>query len=154
MDDAFKIYVDRLKSGETQKVQGAFDPSFLEIDEQELQFEKPVAIKAEVYIAEDHLVIHLDAATYARMPCAICNAFFDYPLSVSGFYATEPLAEIPSAIADLGQYVREALLPELPKIAECSGGKCTAREKITPFLRSEKREQTTYFPFADMDQKN
>ncbi len=154
MNEAFKVYIDRLKAGEVHKVDGAFDPEFLELDEKELHFEKPVLIRGEAYAADDHLIVHLSASTFAQIPCSVCNELFYYPLTVSGFYATEPLSEFPSAIADFGQYAREALLTELPRTAECNGGKCNARDAITPYLRSEKRSaQPTYYPFADIDSK-
>lgn len=153
MIEDFRVYVDRLKDGGVQRIEGSFDPSFLEIDEAELHFEKPVAVKGEAYIADDHLVIHLSATTFAQMPCAICNEMFYHPLIVGNFYTTEPLSDIPSAIYDFGQALREALLIELPRTAECSNASCRSRESIAPYLRSEKRsdDKTTYFPFADMD---
>ena len=154
MIDAFKVYIDRLKNGEVQRIEGSFAPSFLEVEEAELRFEKPVVVRGEAYVADEHLVIHLKASTFAKMPCAICNEMFDHPLTVGNFYATESLTDIPSAIFDFGTPLREALLTELPHTAECTGGKCRSRESIAPYLRSEKRvEKTTYFPFADIDPK-
>ncbi len=154
MTDAFKVYIDRLKSGEVQKIEGSFVPSFLELDEDELHFKAPIELRGEAYIAEDHLVIHLHAKTFIEMPCAVCNEMIQVPLTSGNFYHTEPLADIPSALYDFGLAVREALLIELPRTAECNGGKCPARETIAPYMRSEKKgDTTTHFPFADFDIK-
>ena len=153
--EAFKVYIDRLKGGEVCALKGEFAPTFLEIDEPELKFHKPVAIKGEAYVTDDHLVVHFSAVAFAEMPCAVCNELFEYKLSCKDFYHTEPLSDIPSAVFEIGPVVREALLVELPHAAECNGGKCLKRDTITPYMRSEKRSsQSTHFPFSDIDLKN
>ena len=156
MLEAFKIYLDRLKGGKSQEINGAFSTEFFEIEEDELKFERPVNVKGEAYLTEDHLVIHLKASTAATMPCSICNEMTDVPLSVDNFYHTEALAEIKDAIFDLSGPLREALLIELPIKIECKEGNCPSRKLIAPFIRSEKRadEGATYFPFADLDTKD
>ena len=155
MTEAFKIYIDRLKGGLVQRIEGAFDNGFLEIDEEELRFPNPVTVKGEAYLTDEHLVIHLSASTSAEMPCSICNEMIKTPLTVGNFYHTEPLLEIQGALYDFGQALREALLIELPRTIECNQGHCPAREALEPFMRPEKRaEQTTYFPFADLDHNN
>jgi hypothetical protein len=73
-------------------------------------------------------------------------------LNVDNFYHTEPTEEIRSAVFDYSDALREALLIELPRTVECNGGKCPERAIITPFMRAEARtDQTTHFPFADLD---
>jgi uncharacterized metal-binding protein YceD (DUF177 family) len=153
MIEAFKIYIDRLKGGQVQKVEGSFDPEFLEIEEQELQFPRPVKVKGEAYVTDDHLVIHLSASTAAKMPCAVCNEMIEVPLSVGNYYQTEPLSDVPSALYDFSLALREALLIELPRTVECNRGQCPERDIITPFMRAQKRDQTTHFPFSDIDLK-
>ena len=153
MTEDFKIYIDRLKGGQVQKIEGSFSPSFLEVDEEELQFDQPVIVKGEAYLTDDHLIIHLSAATMAEMPCSVCNKMIKTPLSVGNFYHTEPLTEIPDAIYDFGLALREALLIELPRTVECNNGKCAGRETIAPYLRGEKRTET-YYPFSDIDLKD
>lgn len=151
MPDEFKIYIDRLKGGSTHQINTSFHPSFLEIDEKELQFRKPVTIQGEAYLTDDHLVIHLSAATIAEMPCAICNHTTQFPLAVHQFYHTEPLSEISSSVYDFSQVVREALLIELPRTIECNGN-CPERESLTPYLRKETRSDKDHFPFANFEQ--
>lgn len=150
--DAFKILIDRLKGGQTQKIEEGLSPAFLGPDEAELRFATPVKVKGEVYLTDAHLIIHLKAQTKVGMPCAVCNQLIETELKVDNFYFTVAVEEIKSAIFDYSDALREALLIELPKTVECNGGKCPERATMEPFLRSKARsEKTSYFPFADMD---
>jgi uncharacterized metal-binding protein YceD (DUF177 family) len=153
MTEDFKIYIDRLKDGHSQKIDGSFNPAFLDVDEEELQFDQPVIVKGEAYLTDDHLVIHLSAATMAEMPCSMCNKMIKTPLTVGNFYHTEPLEQIPDAIYDFGLALREALLIELPHTVECNKGNCESRATIVAYMRGEKRTET-YFPFSDLDKKD
>lgn len=145
---AFKILIDRLKGGHTHKIEEGLDPAFLGPDEPELHFKTKVIVKGEAYLTDSHLIIHLAAATKVRMPCAICNEMIETELKVDHFYHTEPIEEIPSAIFDYSEALREALLIELPRTVECNKGKCPQRPAVAPFLRAEKN---THLPFANMD---
>lgn len=151
---SFEILIDRLRNGVTQKIECAFEPEFLGIAEDELQFPKKVQVAGETYIAEDHLVLHLKASTVAKMPCSICNRMIEIDLRIENFYHTQPLAEIPSGVFSYSEALREALLIEIPQYVECNGGKCSERPSLAPYLRSSKtKEEKTHFPFADMDLK-
>jgi uncharacterized metal-binding protein YceD (DUF177 family) len=152
MDEPFKIWIDRLRGGHTQKIAEIVDPAFLDVEEADLRFESPVAVQGEAYVSEDQLILRLKAATKAVMPCAICNQITQTEVKIENFYHTQPTEEIPGAIFDFREALREALLIELPQYIECSGGKCPERPAIAPYLRSEKRaEKPTYFPFKDID---
>lgn len=151
MNDQFLILIDRLKGGRTEKIADSFSPAFLEIEENDLKFDEPVLVKGEVYISEDQLILHLFASTNAIMPCSICNEMFKTNLKIENFYHTVPIEEIPSAIFDFREILREALLLELPKFAECSQGKCPSRASIKSYLRSEKSAEKAHFPFKDLD---
>ena len=153
--EAFKIYIDRLKGGQTVQIQGSYDPFFLHVAEPDLLFQKPVNLFAESYLTDDHLIVHITTSTVAKMPCAICNEMIETPISVKDFYHTEPLSEIQSAIFDISEPVREALLLELPHIVECNQGHCAAREIIKPFMRPEQNlTKKDYFPFSNIDINN
>lgn len=152
MSEPFKIYIDRLKGGAVEKIDARLDPSFLDVNEPELSFSAPVHVKGEVYLTDEHLVIHLQAITVAMRPCAICNKIIQTELSVNNFYHTEEVQEIRSAIFDYSETLREALLVELPLVVECSGGKCPEREALAPYIRAKDRvENPTYLPFTDID---
>lgn len=152
MSNPFQIWIDRLKNGQKQLIKESISPGFLGIQEDELVFKNPVEVKGEAYLTESELILHLDASTKASMPCAICNLMTEFKLSVKDFYYAEPLNQIPSGIYSFQEPLREALLIELPKYVECNAGKCPDREKLTPFLCSEKKtEENTHFPFSNLD---
>lgn len=148
----FKILIDRLKGGQTQKIDLQEAPAFLGSDEHELKFSSNVIAKGETYLTDEHLIIHLKASTAVQMPCAICNQMIEIPLKVDNFYHTEPIEDIKSAIFDFSDALREALLIELPRTVECNGGKCQGRALMAPYLKSHK--ERTHFPFADMDKES
>src|SRR3990167_8651127 len=136
MQEALKVWIDRLVEGRVQKINTSCDPSFLEINEKELQFRSPVKVTGQAYLAEQHLVIHLVAQTKATIPCAICNEMVETDLKIEDFYHTEALSDIRDAVFDFGPPLREALLLELPTHFECRGGNCPVRSSLDPYLRS------------------
>lgn len=146
---AFKILIDRLKGGQTQKIKENLAPAFLGPDEPELCFCGQVEIQGEAYLTDAHLIIHLKAKVKALMPCAVCNEMIEIDLNADNVYHTEPIEEIRGAIFDYSEALREALLIELPKIVECNGGKCPERALMAPFMRSVK--DRTHFPFAKLN---
>lgn len=152
MNDPFQIWVDRLKGGKTQKINESLDPSFLDVQEEELRLDAPVIVIGEAYLSDNELILRLTASTQVSMPCAICNQMIPVKLAVNDFYHAHPLDEIPSAIYDFRIPLREALLIELPKYVECNQGKCPERKVIAPYMRSgEKIKKDTHFPFSNLD---
>ena len=152
MSSPFQIWIDRLKSGQTQLINESFDSSFLDVQEAELQLNTPVVVVGEAYLTESELIFRFQASTQATMPCAICNQMTPVKLSVKDFYHAHSLSEIPSAVFDYQEILREALLIELPQYVECNKGKCPDRKIIAPYLRSEKKAQEeTHFPFSNLD---
>lgn len=152
MQEALKIWIDRLADGKTQKIEGALHPSFLGIMEEELQFLSPVLLSGEAYLADQHLIIHLKASTKAKMPCAICNQMIETDLKLDHFYHAEAIEDIKDAVFDGSEPLREALLIELPRYVECRAGNCPERAIITPYLRNPgKSDGESQFPFAGLD---
>ncbi len=152
MKEQFQIWVDRLKTGQTQKIKESFDPAFLAIDEDDLVFEKNVEVTGEAYLSEEELILRLTIAAKAKIPCSICNTMTEFDLSIRDFYHAEPIAQIPSAIFSFEGPLREAILIEIPQYTECHQGKCPSRPSITPYLRSgEKKTENTHFPFSNLD---
>lgn len=146
----FKILIDRLKGGQTHKIEELADPAFLGPDEAELKFKSKVEAKGEAYLTDDHLIIHLKSATTVSMPCAVCNKMIDVDLKLDNFYHAEPIEEIRGAVFDLSEALREALLIELPRTVECNGGKCLERSTLEAYMRSQDRDRPNY-PFANMN---
>lgn len=157
MSDPFKIFIDRLKKGETQKIEELLDSEFLDVNEKDLLFPEKITVKGDAYLTDDHLIVRLKAKTCVHMPCAICNEMIANELKVDDFYQAEPLEEVPSAVFDYSELLREALLLGLPKYVECNKGNCPQRAVLSPFFRSKepdqkRTEKTTYFPFADIEE--
>ncbi len=149
---SFRIFIDRLKEGQTLPIEETTPPSFLDLEEKELRFNVPVVVSGKAYLSGDHLVLNFSAATEALMPCTICNEFFSVPLRVENFTHVEPIAEIVNHIFDYTELLRETILLEIPAFAECHGGKCPERAKINEYLRKkqEKVQDPVHFPFNDL----
>lgn len=154
MSELFKIFIDRLREGQVQKIEEIFQPSFFQIDEPELLFRSPVAVKGDAYLTDSELIIRLQAKTFSSIPCAACNQMVEVELKIENYYHAIPLTEIRSGVFDFSESLREDLLLELPKYVECNRGRCPERASLTPFLRPQSpQEKTTYFPFSDMETK-
>jgi uncharacterized metal-binding protein YceD (DUF177 family) len=147
MSHAYLIQLDLLRTGVTQNFTMSLSPEFLELQEEEVRMEHPVGVKGEAYLAKERLVLRLDAQTMVTLPCAVCNRMILVPLVTKGVYHTISLADHEEAFFDLRPIVREELLIEIPKTAEC-GGTCSERETIAPYLK--KTDIKHYFPFSDL----
>ncbi len=147
----FKIYIDRLKAGQTEEIEEEIPSDFLDVNEKDLSFPDPVKIHGETYLAEDHLVIHLQIETTIRLPCSICNEPLLIAVVVNDFYHTEPIKELRSPIFDYTPALREAILLQIPSFAECHQGHCPEREQINKYLK--KASPPVTYPFRDLDRK-
>ncbi len=149
--DAFKIYIDRLHGGRRQEINETFPPQFLEIEEKELRFEKPIEASGEAYIAESELVLHLSVRAEALMPCSICNEMTASEVVLDNFYEVVPLETISSALFDYRDCLREEILLHLPLTVECRDGNCPSRKEMKHYLRAETPEKQEGFqPFSEL----
>lgn len=137
----FKIFVDQLKKGHVEKIDESFDPDFMLVQEKDLAFEDPIKVKGEAYTAEGELILHLDLATEATLPCSICNGPAKVPIHVKNFYHNEPLAEIKSGVFSMRDVIRDAILLDTPPFAECHEGHCPERKDIEKYLKKPKSPQ-------------
>lgn len=147
---ACKIFIDRLKTQGTEKIFETLGSEILGPEEEELKFPSPVQVKGEAYVADDHLIVHLEATTFALLPCSVCGQKVRIALGIDAFYHAEPLENIGSALFDYGPLLREALLLELPFKVECKEGNCPERAGILPYMKRD--ESSENFPFADLDE--
>lgn len=153
--EQFKIYIDRLRSGQKKEIEENFDPAFLDIQEADLQFPKPVAVQGETYIADDHLILHLNLETTAILPCSICNEPTPLPIAIKNLYLTIPLETVRGAIFDFSTELREAILLQIPLFAECGNGKCPQREQLKKYLTDTTKgaaglpAHEVHFPFSE-----
>ncbi len=152
--EALKIYIDRLKNGQNQAIKETLTPEFLDIQDEELAFKDPVQVKAEAYVTDDFLVIHLTTETSAWLPCSICNESIRTPISIKNLALTIALEEIKGAIFDLTEKLRDTILLQTPLYTECNNGKCPERENLKKFLNSEEKTSGngdhSYLPFSDL----
>lgn len=136
MDEGFKIYVDQLRNGHIEQIDELFTPEFMEICDDDLQFQQPVKVEGEAYLAENDLVLHLNIDTQAVIACAICNEPVIVDISIKGHYHTVPQEETKSGIYFFRDILRETILLETPGFVECEG-KCPKRKEIQKYLKTE-----------------
>lgn len=155
MDDIFKIYIEQLREGREEKIHEKLDPSFLDIHESDLAFDKSVELEGLAYLAEHELILHWNIRTEALVSCSICNEPVRVPIHVQNFYYSEPLSEIKSGIYNFKDLLRETILLEVPSFTECHGGNCPKRQEYKQFLKepSDHSDEEGYHPFADLDWK-
>jgi len=159
MNDAFKIYVDQLRDGSEEEIYETLPSSFIGVHENDLSFVDPVLLRGRAYLADDSLILHLDIEAYALVPCTICNALVRVAVQIHNFYHAELLKEIKSGIYHMESLLRETILLETPKFAECNQGQCSEREKVSRYLKSSSDEtgiedgDEGYRPFSNLELK-
>lgn len=157
MEDEFKIYIEQLRDGHEKKIDESLSPDFLEINEPDLAFIKPVELEGSAYIAEKELILHWDIRTEALIPCSICNDKVPVEIAIHNFYHSEPVEEIKTGIFNFKHLLRETILLEVPPFTECNQGKCPNRKDVAKFLKEPSTEKPDeeegYQPFANLDWK-
>ena len=151
MSERFKIFLEQLKSGETEKVDITHSSDFLGINEENLHFEGPVHVTGEIYLADEELILHLNIFAKAVIPCLICNEPVKVEIEQLGFYHAEPITEIRTGAFSFQEVLREAILLEVPSFAEC-GGNCPQRKQVDKYLKKPQAPNDQgYQPFADIN---
>ena len=153
MTHELKIFIKQLQTDHQEKIDLTVSPDFFELSESELIMEAPVSVKGEIYVTDHHLILHLDAKTRAKMPCAICNNLTDLSLEAK-IYESLPLSEIEDSLFDYSSFVKEELLLQIPLFAECESN-CPERSNLKAFLKKEEPKKSaphenTHFPFSDL----
>jgi hypothetical protein len=147
------IYIDRLKTGQTEKISEDISSDFLEIDEQDLVFDKTLKIKADAYLANDHLIIQFALNSIAFVPCSICNSLTKIVLNLDNTCFSIALSEIKGAVFDFTDELRSTILNLVPCFSECNQGNCPDRSLLNKYLKSPAKDEPStakevYFPFA------
>lgn len=156
MDPAFTLFINPLKKGKTEEIDHQFSPEFLDVREEDLEFNHPVDVKGSAYVAGDDLILNLSIHTKATIPCSMCNDPVDVDVSLKDFYYVELLENIKSGVFEMQDTIREAILVETPSFVECHGGKCPQREQLEKYLtQPEEGEETglesgDFHPFQDL----
>jgi uncharacterized metal-binding protein YceD (DUF177 family) len=150
-----KIYIDRLKDGKLEKLSASVPTAFLDTHDAELSFQDTLTLSGEAYIANDHLILRLKAKTSAYIPCTICNQPVEIPIFIDNFYHAKPLREIPSAVFDFSEELRDDILLQIPQFAECNQGHCLERENMKKYLKDEPsptaKSSHFQYPFSDLE---
>ena len=155
MDDVFKIYVGRLQTGKEEAIAEELAPDFIEVDEENLSFPEKISLQGKTYLAEDELVMQIDAQTVCKVPCSVCNEEVAVPVKVDNFYHVQPIKEIKGAVFDYSALLREAILLDSPDFVECHNGTCPERKGMESYLSTgnteEKPADDGYHPFSDLE---
>lgn len=151
MDERFKIFLEQLKGGATEKLEITCSPDFLEVKEPDLHFNDPVTVQGTAYLADEELILHIDCFVSAMIPCSICNAPVRVEMSIVNYYHVEPIAEVKLGYFNFKEVLREMILLEIPRFAECEGG-CPQRKQLDKYLKKSKiSDDQGYQPFADIN---
>lgn len=152
MEETFKIYIDRLGSGEKEILEEDLDPSFMEVQESGLKFVDPIRLEGEAYLSGDALILHFHLIeTLATMLCNVCNKETKTKLTLKDIYITEDLDQIRSGIYQYKDLLRETLLVEVPSRVECNKDGCPERATLAKYLKKNKKDEEELFhPFADL----
>lgn len=146
MQQALKIYIDRLSHERTEEIQETISPDFIDVTEKELRFEAPIQVKGKAYLAEDHLVLQLALSASAMLPCSICNQMIEKKIRLPSFYHTEEVENIRGQVYDYGKLIKEAILLEIPPFIECIPT-CPKRDELKNYFSKGDQQ----FPFADLN---
>jgi len=154
--DFFKIYVERLRGARTEVLREELSPDFMDVDDGELVFHEAISVDAKAYIAEDELVLQLSAKTKAKLPCSICNEMAVSDIGVQDYYFVVEIKEIKLPYYDFKETLREAILLEVPSVAECNRGRCPERKVLGKFLKKKAagdpcEDEAVYFPFKNLE---
>jgi uncharacterized metal-binding protein YceD (DUF177 family) len=155
MDDVFNIYIEQLREGREERFQLNLSPSFIDIQEDTLRFDKPVKLEGSAYLAEQELILHWDVQTEALIHCSICNEPVAVSLHIPNFYYSEPVSEIKTGIYNFKDLLRETILLETPSFAECCNGNCPKRVEYQKYLKETSDhppEDEGYQPFAGLEE--
>lgn len=149
MDEEFKIYIHRLYEGREETIKETFSPSFMEIQERELQFTKPITLTGSAYLADQTLILVWNVHTFALIPCAICNQMVEQEIDIKNFNAQIEIETIAGGVFNFKELLRECVLLELPFVLECHNGHCPERKNLVHFL-DKKDKEDGYHPFSEL----
>lgn len=136
MIEDFCINIDRLRKSGNLSLDAQVPPDFLFVEDSEIKFKEPVQVKGNIYVVDHKLVFHLDVSTLASVKCTICNSDTDIKIDVKDFYHIEEIAKLKSPIFNYSSILREEVLLEVPRFAECNDS-CPEREFIKKYFKPD-----------------
>lgn len=152
--EGFKIHVEQLRHGGTEKIQEEFTPEFIDVHEEGLDFQDPVFVEGEAYIADHELILCLNVSTYARVPCSGCNELVKVAIEIPKLYAAESLENVKSGIFSMDSLIREAIILEAPQFVKCGQTICLKHKEIEKYFHhaasSDEAADDRYRPFEGL----
>ena len=136
MEELFQINIDRLNSGEVEKIKVNADPSFLKVDDGAYQFPNTINISGQSYVANDILILNFDIKLTYFSFCKICNEKIESPLELENLYITEEITNIKTKKYNFIESLRSAILLELPMFNECNGN-CPKRAELKKYIKGD-----------------
>lgn len=150
MNEQLKIFTEQLRDGRKEKIDVVLSPDFLDLSEEEIQTPSEVRVQGEAYCLDDLLMLSLDVATEIEMSCSICNTDTRILLQNKNILLSMPLSELPSTIFDYTDLLREEIIMLIPQFVECTQGSCPQRKELQPYLKTNNKDHSHNFPFADL----
>lgn len=132
--EGFKIHVERLRHGAVEKIHEEFTPEFIDVHEEGLDFQDPVFVEGEAYIADHELILCLKVSTYAHIPCSGCNDLVKVQIQIPKLYAAEPLESIKSGTFSMESIIREAIVLEAPQFVKCGQTICLKHKELEKYF--------------------
>jgi len=132
----FQVMTDRLKDGAEDRVDEVFEPSFLDLaEDDELRVSLPIRVQGKVYVASEWVIIDASVYVPVTLNCAMCNEPFSKEIVLKRWVHEEKLPQ--NGVLDLGDALREAILLEIPFFALCNGDTCHNMAEIQQFIHKE-----------------
>lgn len=154
MKEKLKIYIERLRDGKSEEISEVLAPSFMEVNEKEMRFEKPITLSGEAYVTDEWLILNITIEAEVTLFCSLCNDPFAFTIRIENMMHEEPLENIRDATFDLLPLVRETILLEIPFYPQCGITACKKRNELEPYLKKEGSEEESppnrHMPFKDI----
>jgi len=148
MKEKLKLYIERIRE-DSELIEEELDPSFIDIQEQDIRFEKPISVTGEAYVTDDWLIIRISIKTEGKLVCALCNEPFIFPIDIQDMVENEPLDQVTDGVYDLLPLIRDSILLSMPFYPQCGITECNNRTAIEPYLKKERSPEENS-PFKDL----
>lgn len=152
--EGFKIHVEQLRHGSTERIHEEFSPEFIDLHEEGLDFQDTVFVEGEAYAADHELILCLKVSTYALVPCSVCNEHVKVLIQIPKLYVAEPLENVKSGIFSMESIIREAIILEAPQFVKCGQTTCLKQKEVEKYFHhadsSEEATDDRYRPFEGL----